>query len=521
MTALRRDRLPINPRSLVAFKAYVHAWEQRVTARSASRAVAGVLVAAMLAAACGGDDGEDAQPEPAPQPSAAVTSGPDSELDAVPEPADDGESQAPIEAGEAAQPESDESASTAPAAADDGPAPVDEEPVPAPAVVERTITVGVAYPDVSAFATLNKKFSIGDPEQQAAAVLDGWRRDGLLPVNGTDIELVFRKYSIINTSDKLGACTGFAQDDDVFAVVSGRDFTVGAECLASRFDIPTIDLMGAPPSVYDRAPRLFTIRPSEAEVLRAYVQWADSQGLFDGATVGIFWDTRSEEAVDAFKEAMAAAGHSIAAEVASDGEGIGSPQDQISVERFLAAGVDTAVLLVGTSSVTNFMHFAESQNYRPAYRSMEWASHIGDVAAGSLPQEQYDGTLAMTVSRVGEIAAGMPLNAETEACVSNYERFSGTDIARSSPETAEWAQILYTCDLMSVLLAGLRGAGDDLTRESLVASLESLEGFGLAAWGDLAFGPGDHAGVQQFRTVEWSSGCLCWTARTDMVDFSS
>ena len=487
-----------------------------MTGRSASRTVAGLLVSAVLAAACGGDDGDGAQPEPAPQQSAAVNSAPDSEPDAAPEPAvpaDDGESQAPVEADEAAQPESDETASA-------GPAAVDEEPAPAPAVVERTITIGVAYPDVSAFATLNQKFSIGDPEQQAAAVLDGWRRDGLLPVNGTDIELVFRKYSIINSSDKLGACTGFAQDDDVFAVVSGRDFTVGAECLASRFDIPTIDLMGASPSVYDRAPRLFTIRPNEAEVLRAYVQWADGQGLFDGATVGIFWDTRSEEAVDAFKEAMAAAGHPIAAEVASDGEGIGSPQDQISVERFLAAGVDTAVLLVGTSSVTNFMHFAESQNYRPAYRSMEWASHIGDVASGSLPQEQYDGTLAMTVSRVGEIAAGMPLNAETEACASNYERFSGTDIARSSPETAEWAQILYTCDLMSVLLAGLQGAGDDLTHESLVASLESLEGFPLAAWGDLTFGPGDHSGVQQFRTVEWSAGCLCWTARTDMVDFS-
>ena len=50
------------------------------------------------------------------------------------------------------------------------------EDEPEPAVVERTITVGLAYPDVSAFATLNKKFSIGDPEQQAAAVLDGWRR---------------------------------------------------------------------------------------------------------------------------------------------------------------------------------------------------------------------------------------------------------------------------------------------------------------------------------------------------------
>ncbi len=491
------------------------------TAKPVNLAVGCMVAAAMLAAACGDGDGDSSGA--AVEPAAAVTSVPDSQDEAardVAAPADDEQSEAQAATEEAIRSDEDEAPAAEPGAAEGETAVVEDEPEPAPAVVERTITVGLAYPDVSAFATLNKKFSIGDPEQQAAAVLDGWRRDGLLPVNGTDIELVFRKYAIINTSDKLGVCTGFAQDDDVFAVVSGRDFTVGSECLASRFDIPTIDLMGASPSVYDRAPRLFTIRPSEAEVLRAYVQWADGEGLFDGATVGIFWDTRSEEAVDAFKEAMAAAGHSIAVEVASDGEGIGSPQDQISVERFLAAGVDTAVLLVGTSSVSNFMHFAESQNYRPAYRSMEWASHIGDVASGSLPQEQYDGTLAMTVSRVGEIAAGLPVGAEAEACVSNYERFSGTDIPRSSPETAEWAQILYTCDLMSVLLAGLQGAGDDLTRESLVASLESLEGFPLAAWGDLTFGPGDHAGVQQFRTVEWSADCLCWTARTDMVDFS-
>ena len=497
-------------------------WPRRVAGRPLNPAAGCLLAAAVLAAACGGSDGDSAEAVPATEQTAAVTSTPGSQDEPAPEaaaPAGDEGSEALAATEQMTRADDDETAEVAPSGVEDEAAPVEGDPEPAPAVVERTITVGLAYPDVSAFATLNKKFSIGDPEQQAAAVLDGWRRDGLLPVNGTDIELVFRKYSIINTSDKLGVCTGFAQDDDVFAVVSGRDFTVGAECLASRFDIPVIDLMGASPSVYDRAPRMFTIRPSEAEVLRAYVQWADGQGLFDGATVGIFWDTRSEEAVDAFKEAMAAAGHSIAVEVASDGEGIGSPQDQISVERFLAAGVDTAVLLVGTSSVSNFMHFAESQDYRPAYRSMEWASHIGDVASGSLPQEQYDGTLAMTVSRVGEIAAGLPLSAETEACVSNYERFSGTDIARSSPETAEWAQILYTCDLMSVLLAGLQGAGDDLTRESLVASLERLEGFPLAAWGDLTFGPGDHAGVQQFRTVEWSAGCLCWTARTDMVDF--
>ena len=498
----------------------------RESGRPLIRVSAVLLIATIVAGGCGGDAGDGVEPEPASPETPAVTetAAPEEGRDeTASEPAgaaDDEGQQAPAAAEAPGDGDAGDGASSPQPVEDETAAPEEAPATTVPPVVERTITVGLAYPDISAFATLNKKFDIGDPEQQAAAVLDGWRRDGLLPVNGTDIELVFRKYSILNSDDKLGVCTGFAQDDGVFAVVSGRDFTVGAECLAGRFEIPTIDLMGAAPSVYERAPRLFTIRPDEAEVLRAYVQWADSLGLFDDATIGIFWDTRSEEAVVAFREAMAAAGHQIAVEIASDGRGVGSPQDQISVERFIASGVDAAVLLVGTSSVSNFMHYAESQNYRPAYRSMEWASQIGDVASGSLNQEQYDGTMAMTVSRVGEIAAGMALNAETEACISNYERFSGTDIAPVSPETAEWAQILYTCDLMSVLLAGLQGAGDDLTQESLVSSLERLEGLRLAAWGDLTYGPANHAGVQQFRTVEWSAGCLCWTARTEMVDFS-
>ena len=379
----------------------------RESGRPLIRVSAVLLIAAIVASGCGGDGVE---PEPASSETPAVTetaapqegqdeaaSGPAgaAEDDGQQDPAD---AEAPGDAGDGA---------STPQPVEDGTAAPEEAPATtAPPVVERTITVGLAYPDISAFATLNKKFDIGDPEQQAAAVLDGWRRDGILPVNGTDVELVFRKYSILNSDDKLGVCTGFAQDDSVFAVVSGRDFTVGAECLASRFEIPTIDLMGAAPSVYGRAPRLFTIRPDEAEVLRAYVQWADSLGLFDDATIGIFWDTRSEEAVVAFRESMAAAGHEIAVEIASDGRGVGSPQDQISVERFIASGVDAAVLLVGTSSVSNFMHYAESQNYRPAYRSMEWASQIGDVASGSLNQEQYDGTMAMTVSRVGRDRRG-------------------------------------------------------------------------------------------------------------------
>lgn len=417
---------------------------------------------------------------------------------------------------------SDPTPATAPTTAATGSdADTTDSPPADPGEVERTLKIGYAYPDVEAFAVLNDKFSIGDPEVQAAAVLQAWRRDGLLPVNGTDIELVFGKYNILSTDDKLGVCTRFAQDEGVFAVIAGRDFQVGSECLAERFGIPVIDSSGLADSVYERtAPWLFTVRASESQVLEAFVRWADSMGRLEGRRIGVFWDTRSEEGVDAFKAALAEVGQEVASDLPSDGEGIGSPQDQIVVPRFQSDGVDLAVMLVSTSSVTNFLASAESQGYEPELLWLEWANQLTDVSTQAYPQALVDGTLAMTMSRLGSIAAGEPLPAEAVACIDAFEAFSGEDVELVSPESGKTNNTLFTCDLMSLLYEGLRNAGDDPTPESFVAALETIEDFPLALWGDLTFGPDDHAGVEEVRTVQWKTECECWTALDDFQDLT-
>ena len=375
------------------------------------------------------------------------------------------------------------------------------------------IRIGVAVPDLSAFETLNPRFSIGDPEAQVEAVLQAWRRDGRLPLADRDIEVVFRTYNIINDDDKLAACTGFAQDDEVFAVIAGRDFSTGSQCLADRFQIPVIDTNPTQDSVYARtAPWLFTIRTSETRMLRSFATWAEGEGLLEGRRLGVFWDTRSEEAVNALRESLAALGYEIASEVSSSGEGVGSPQDQIAVQRFADEDIDTVLLLVGGSSVTNFMTFAARQGYTPDYLDLEFAGHIGDVFSSSLDPEQYDGTTAMAISRTGGIAAGHDLSETAQQCIDDFQSFSGEDLPIESPESGELVHVLQTCDLLNVLHAGLEGAGDDLTKESFVAALEEIQGMELAAWGDLGFAEGDHSGVDVFRTVQWTADCVCWEA---------
>lgn len=384
----------------------------------------------------------------------------------------------------------------------------------APSGPVQVVKIGYAFPDLAAFVTLNKAFGIGNPELQAEAVIDGWRRDGLLPA-GIEIELVAAPYNIIDRAAKQGVCTSLAEDDEVFAVVSGISFTIGAECLATRFGIPVIDTDGAPPSLYERgAPWLFTLRPDQVTQLVSYGQWAIDRGDLDGKRVGLYFETPVAEGITAMLDLFDQAGINVVSETETSGVGIGGAEDQLSIQRFIDEDVEVALPVVGGSSAVNMYSFAEAQGYRPTYLDLDYAEHTTDVAAKTNPVEQYDGTAAMTVSRIGEQAGGIS-NPGAEACISNYERYSAEDISREAPESGEYSSILRTCDLFAVMLAGLVGAADDLTRENFVAALETAGELDLVGSANGSFTADDHSFIDEFRTIQWDASCPCWGAVSD------
>jgi len=384
------------------------------------------------------------------------------------------------------------------------------------AVPVQVIKIGYAFPDLAAFAVLNKSFAIGDPKLQAEAVVDGWRRDGLLPT-GIDIELVAAPYNIIEPAAKLGVCTSLAQDEQVFAVVAGIAFTEGAECLATRYQTPIIDTDGAEPSAYGRgAPWFFTLRPDHAMQFVNFGQWAIDTGELDGKRVGMYFETKIAEGVDAMRQLFDEQGVNLVSVTETSGIGIGGAEDPLSIERFIADDVEVALPLVGGSSAANMYGFAKGQGYRPVWLDMDYSEHTTDVAAKTNPAEQYDGTLAMTVARVGERASGIA-NPGAEACLANYERYAAVDISREGIETGEYSSILRTCDLFAVLLAGLTGAADDLTKENFVAALENAGTIELVGSGNGSFTADDHSFIDEYRTIQWDASCPCWKAVSDFV----
>lgn len=378
----------------------------------------------------------------------------------------------------------------------------------------RTLTIGYAYPDLEAFSRLVKDAGIGDPEMQAQAVLDGWEREGLLP-EGMELELVFGKYDVLDPSDKVAVCTSFAEDNDVFAAVTGSLFSEGAECLATRHSLPVIATDSAAPSLYERgAPWYFTLLADEATYLGAYADWLIDGGFLEDKRVGLYFETRLSEGVAELRRRFEAAGIEIVSETETSGEGIGGAEDELATQRFIENDVDVVLPLIGASSSINVQSFADGQGFQAEYFDSDYADKTTDLAGRHNIAEQYAGTLARTMTRSGELASGIE-NPATEQCLSNYERFAGVDIPREGPVSGEVNSILRTCDLFNVLRAGLAAVEGDLDGDALVEGLETVDDLDLAGIGNGRFSAEDHSLVDESRTIGWDGDCPCWMVESD------
>lgn len=380
---------------------------------------------------------------------------------------------------------------------------------------QRVVKIGFAYPDLGGLAALVPETSLGDPALQAEAVINGWMRDGLLPP-GMTIELVSEAYDIIDRSAQEGVCIALAEDHDVFAVAAGIQFLRGTECLADRYDIPIVGADGASRDTYARgAPYMFTLRADTETQLRTYGRYLVESGLLEGKRIGLYYETPLEAGVNAMKEEFAAAGYEIVAETTSTGIGIGGPEDITAMQRFIAEDVDVILPLVGSTSAQTGYYFAEEQGYDPTVFDLDYEEHTQDLVGKTNPQ-WYDGTEAMTMTRVGELGTEFDTGA-AEACLANYESYAGVDIPRTSPTTPEVNSILQTCDVLAVVLAGLHGLGDTPNRDDFVAAIESAGDFTFASVGDGAFSADDHSGTDFYRIVKFNFACECWQAISEFA----
>ena len=376
------------------------------------------------------------------------------------------------------------------------------------------VRIGVAYPDLAYLAAINPAWGSGDIPAQFGASLNRWEREGRLPIGGRKVELVFRKFDSLNEADQRSACVELMDEKKVFAILAPGAFHAGAECVAQQYQAPVVTTAFVNDEFLQRsAPYLYLMHMSTSRLLRNWVHWADTNQHLKDKTIGIYYMAEGatpEADFQTVERELRNLGYE-AAVVQSTSNPLGGPEDQVAVQRFRAAGVDLALLMVTVINQQNFMQYADSQQYQPTYIDSDYIWNTDDSVSAPKPAGQYDGTFAMSGYRSGEIGSNR-LGKEARTCVADFERQAKTEV---KPNYNEWRYLLSACDLVKAMVLALEATGPDLTRESLLVGLESLKAVPMARHADVTFGPGDRQGVDMQRTIRWHGGCTCWRLVTE------
>jgi len=388
-------------------------------------------------------------------------------------------------------------------------------------VTADSVTIGVAYPDLSALRSLGPEYDNGNVPAQWEALLADLKQRGVFPLAGRTVKFVYRSYQVLDANDQNAACRGLIEDDKVFAVIGVAYFKVGSACVSQQFQTPLLTADGpSDAEMRAGAPYLYSLSASDSKVLRNSVRWADARGLLRGKRIGVYYLSDAASTSEAQQNVIGELkriGYDVVAQD-STSQSLGGPQDAIAVQKFQQARVDLAILL---TSKAGFLQQARALGYKPTYIESDHDFGTSDVATSNYPADQWDGTFAMTGRTAGEAQAGAPLRPDAEACVRNYEARTNSTVGRPGPQghqSAVFSYVLLSCDFGKVLVNALRTAGSNLTPASMVTGIRSIRGLVLAQYSPVDFTSSPDGATAQ-RTLRWSKDCTCWRAVGDFGPF--
>jgi ABC-type branched-subunit amino acid transport system substrate-binding protein len=377
-------------------------------------------------------------------------------------------------------------------------------------VTATTIDVGVLVPDVGGLSAINVNVNAGDVQEQFQVYFDRVNAAG--GIFGRRIRPVFRKYDLLDESDRNSACIYMTQVKKVFAVFDGGVF-LGPPllCIAQQNRTPLIRPASVPDE-YEAAARgyLITIGAGLQRFDRSFAWELHQSGALKGKTIGVFGDTYadSKPGIDAFVSTLEHLGYTIThrTELAVD-PGTQNAEIPVEVSRMHRQGVNVVLIVTGTTQGLSFVQNAEAQRWTPAYYVSDHQFAAYDAYAANFPRS-FDGAIGFTQLRTGEAGAGLPEPAVDAHCRATYNKDTGNSVARG---TTEDQLLMWSCSMVELFEAAAIRAGPTLTRDRLIGGFQSLGPVTIANTGGSSFGPGKLGAMDAIRTVRWSFGCKCYT----------
>jgi hypothetical protein len=368
------------------------------------------------------------------------------------------------------------------------------------------VRIGVAIADMSEFEAIDPAYGIGDQRAHVECALGAELTESGLPLG--EPELIFRTFSSTSIEHKRAVADELA-DEGVTVVLGARDFTYGAVRLAEVHGVPVVDVNAVPTAVLARcAPWMFTVRAAQDLVYSTYAAWAHRSGRLDGRRIGVFSDRYTARSAKLAIARLEALGHAPAVHVESDGVGVGSDHDRAAADRFAEAGVELVMPFVSGSSMARMLGALEALGSEARVLDLETGEHVTDVSGSMMPSSIYEGTPALAMSRVGEVAAGRDLDPVAERAVRAVEQGTRRSILRTGRESSgELSNVLMISDVVRIMVSGLRAAGSaGADRIALTSAIERISQMPSASGGRISYRAGEHWGCRQMREIVWSEG---------------
>ena len=431
----------------------------------------------LLAAACGGDDGDDAEP----------VAGDDGD-DMAEDDGDDGDDGDMGDDGDDGDMGDDGDDGDDGDMGDDGDEP-EPEPEPRTAswtgVTEDTITVGVSMLDFELLKELNLSQGWGDQQGVWEALIANLNANG--GINGRTVEAVYEFYSPIDPIDAERVCTALTQDNEVFAVLGGFVGPAAGTADPCITGLNETILVGGEINADElgrsSAPWYHTEPTVEAATDNLLGLLVETGRLTDGMPVYVIAGNAAEPTVDGVIDALEASGAEVVGRSiieANDGDTLLQNQQlEVILERFRQSGAE-AIMIPGNPAATiRGIGLAGLNGTIPVWTNNPGGlNNLGDTITD---KSIADGVLTVAGPTDSEINAD-PLY--QSACHDVVAAAMPDADLREPDEYGEdddywFSSVRRYCRHLALFVEIATAAGVNLTHDSFRAAAESLSDFAL------------------------------------------
>lgn len=359
------------------------------------------------------------------------------------------------------------------------------------------------------------------PQVVQALVADANRRGGAA---GRRIVPKIYRVDPLNTNDLRAKCLQMTQTDKVFAVSDSglyiQDST--ASCLTLENKTPVLGTRGLTAAYHNRAGALHVTSQKDLNRLMAdQVFGARDAGMFDprrGFTrVGLLTEGCVASALEG-RNSLRSYLHAVGlkdSQISEFRASCDAPTSQREMSQAVVQhkGDNVSVVLptIIHTSFVNYLQQAKLQMFRPKFFASDYAQFTSDVVAETFPAEQWDGTMATSQRRDGELNRTKKLSALAQRC-------SKVLSAAGLPGITEYGrdgEALAHCQNLDLFTRLANTAGANLTRARFTGALSTVGRFEMAREHAAKFDRvGKYTGGDFINLVVWRKSCTCWVATT-------